>query len=293
MKRHIAALALVLAVAPSTAPAQVRASERATVSQTVDGTVFTINYARPRLRGRSVIFGGEVKWGEVWTPGANWATTLDVSRDVMLDGHAVPKGKYSVWFVVRRDKWTVVLDPRSDLYHTEPPDSSARQVRWDVTPATAPITESLTWSFPEVRVDGARIQFDWETRRVTINATVAPSHPLTVARDVAAPMVGTYSFQWIEDGKITDAGRIELYYDGTSLRQRYTPAPSWYPRIQDQPMVRLTDEWYIPAILRNGQVWEMVADMIFEFTIVNGRATGFELRDDRDKLIGSGKRVNP
>jgi hypothetical protein len=31
--------------------------EAATVSQTVDGTTFTVSYSRPRLRGRTEIFG--------------------------------------------------------------------------------------------------------------------------------------------------------------------------------------------------------------------------------------------
>ena len=61
----------------------------------------TINYARPRARGRSPLFGKVVRWGDTWTPGANWATTLEVSREVRLDGHPIPKGKYSVWFVVQ------------------------------------------------------------------------------------------------------------------------------------------------------------------------------------------------
>src|SRR5512138_77827 len=58
--------------------AQVRASERGSVSQTVDGTVIEVDYGRPRLKGR-IPFGGIVHWGEVWTPGANSATTLRVS----------------------------------------------------------------------------------------------------------------------------------------------------------------------------------------------------------------------
>ena len=69
------ALALSLAL-PARAPAQVRASEAASVSQTVDGTKITIEYSRPRGRARDSLFGKVVPWGEVWTAGANLATTL-------------------------------------------------------------------------------------------------------------------------------------------------------------------------------------------------------------------------
>ena len=80
---------------------QIRASERGWVGQTIDGTKISIDYARPRARGREPIFGKVVHWAEVWTPGANYATTLEVNNPVRLDGHPVAKGKYSVWLVVR------------------------------------------------------------------------------------------------------------------------------------------------------------------------------------------------
>ena len=81
---------LILGLAlPFTAAAQVRLSERGRVSQTVSGTTITVDYARPGARGRD-IFGGVVHWGEVWTPGANWGTTLEVDRAIKLNGHDVP-----------------------------------------------------------------------------------------------------------------------------------------------------------------------------------------------------------
>lgn len=277
---------------PASALAQIRASERAVVSQTTDGTVFTITYQRPRARGRADLFGKVVHVDEIWTPGANWATTLEVNRDVTLDGHAVPKGKYSVWFVARAGDWTLILDPRHERYHTEVPDSTAQQVRWTVKPAESPFREVLTWSFPEVRTDGVQLLFEWGTRRVAISATVRPSHPLPIARADAEPFTGTYEWKWTDDSTAT-AMRIELYHEGGMLRQRHTPFPDWYPLLQSQPMVKILNNWFIAAIVRDGKVWEMVSDMVYEFKVVNGKAISFEIRDDRDNLLGSGKRVAP
>ena len=65
----------------SPAQSQIRASERGSITQTIDGTTITVDYARPRTRGRAAVFGGEVHWKEVWTPGANMATTLEVSKN--------------------------------------------------------------------------------------------------------------------------------------------------------------------------------------------------------------------
>src|SRR5205085_11148207 len=112
----------------------IRASEIGMLAQTIDGTKITVEYSRPRARGRDTLFGTKfVQWGETWTPGANWATTLDVDKPVTLNGKAVAKGKYSVWMIVRKgSEWTVVLDPRAHRYHEDRPDSIAAQIRFPV-----------------------------------------------------------------------------------------------------------------------------------------------------------------
>src|SRR6266550_7542374 len=103
MKVRLLAIALTLATA-SELHAQIRASEIGTFSQMIDGTKISMAYSRPRGRGRDPLFGSvkSVRWDEVWTPGANYATTFEVSRPVTLDGHAVKAGTYSVWMVVKQ-----------------------------------------------------------------------------------------------------------------------------------------------------------------------------------------------
>ena len=71
----------------------------------------------PVARGRDNLFGGVVHWGEMWTPGANWATTLEVDREIDLEGHSVPAGEYSVWMQPGPQGWTVFLNSDVRLYH--------------------------------------------------------------------------------------------------------------------------------------------------------------------------------
>ena len=101
----VAPVALCLLGSRGAAQGQLLASEIASVSQTVDGTKVTVTYSRPRARGRTGLFGTQVKWGSTWTPGANLATRLEVSKDVTIEGQQVPKGAYSVWVVVDRAQW--------------------------------------------------------------------------------------------------------------------------------------------------------------------------------------------
>jgi hypothetical protein len=169
-------LVLAALVFPVALTAQVRASEPASVSQTVAGTVISLEYSRPRARERDTLFGKVVHWGEVWTPGANWATTLEVSTNVKLNGTPLAKGKYSVWLVVKpKDDWVLVLDTRHRRFHMQPVDSTAEQFRLPVKPKAGPFTEVLTWSFEAVRPDGATLSMQWGTIMVPVEISVEPS----------------------------------------------------------------------------------------------------------------------
>src|ERR1051325_4169468 len=191
------ALALSLAV-PARAGAQVRASEAASISQTVDGTKLTIEDSRPRGRARDSLFGKVVPFGLTWTPGANLATTLEVSKDVRINGHPLAKGKYSVWMVVRPESvWTVVLDPRAQLFHTQRPDSTPDQIRFPLHRAERPFSEVLTWTFPAVRADGATLAMQWGTTYVPLDIAVTPPYLLPFPAEKAAPYVGELSWDWV------------------------------------------------------------------------------------------------
>src|SRR5262245_15914821 len=99
-------------VAARSAAGQVRASERGRVSQVVDGTWIELDYGRPRLRGRTA-FGEVVHWGEIWTPGANFATTIRFGKAVKVSGHSVPAGRYSMWLRPTEQEWTLFLHRNS------------------------------------------------------------------------------------------------------------------------------------------------------------------------------------
>lgn len=170
-----ATLALVTAL-PACAPAQVMASEHGMVQQRVDGTTITIEYYRPQRRGRDNLFGGVVKWGSTWTPGANWATTIDVDHDVRIDGHALAKGRYSIWMVPQPTAWTVILSTAWKRFHVQGPDPSAPQVTFTVTPDSTPMVDVLTFSFPAVAPDSTTLLLQWGTTAVPLHIAVTPSN---------------------------------------------------------------------------------------------------------------------
>ena len=103
---------------PATAPAKMpedkskRPSPPAVVKTTVRGTDLTIDYSQPSLKGREA-FGDKsplAPTGEVWRTGANEATTFTVSKDVKIEGQALPAGTYALFTIPGPGEWTVVFN---------------------------------------------------------------------------------------------------------------------------------------------------------------------------------------
>lgn len=289
---------------PGSASAQVEASEPASVSQTVDGTKLTVDYSRPRARNRDSLFGKVVTWHEVWTPGANWATTLEVSRGVTVNGQPLPRGKYAIWMIVREGDWTVVFDTVHHKFHVPHLDSMPRpgQVRFDVTPAAGPFTEVLTWSFPAVRLDGTTLVMQWGTVQVALEIRVEPSYRMTVSAREVRPLVGAYRFAWSpperqpgdsappepEAGDSARTYTFTVALRGDSLMGRWDPEP--WPDAGEVILIPIRSNWFITGFFEAGELYEVVKDFAFEFDVHQGRARGFEVRGEKDQVMATGKR---
>ena len=283
----LAALIVSLGGAPGV-QAQIRASELGSVSQVIDGTRISIEYSRPRARGRQDLFGGEVKWQEVWTPGANYATTLELSKNVKIEGHAVPKGRYSVWMVVRPSgDWTFVLDRRHRVYHMAHLDSTPEQIRFPVKALPGPFTEVLTWSFPENRSSGATMVMSWGTTRVPLQLTVEPTYRIATPVADAAPYIGRYEFRWGDMPDTAKSLELIVAYQDSMLTMRFEPKDPYY---EGAALIRIKEDWFIPGIFENGQFIDALQDMVLEFKVTAGKAVTFEVRGDADELWAKGKR---
>lgn len=284
-------IAVALLAVPLPLAAQVRASELATMSQVIDGTKITVEYSRPRARGRAALFGTKfVRWGETWTPGANWATTLDVSKPVKIAGRPVPKGKYSVWMIVKQDSnWTLVLDPKSHRYHMDPPDSDGVQVRIPVRAQAAIFTDVLTWSMPEIRMDGGTLVLQWERVRVPMNLAVEPSLAITLPASDAAQYLGAYVFSEKDSTGKEKVSAFTITHENGTLKGRWTPDD---PYMKKFALIRIGEDTFAPGVYdESGVLYEILKpDLVMEFKRDNGKVRSFTLRDMDDELWGTGTR---
>jgi Protein of unknown function (DUF2911) len=68
-----------------------------------------VMYGRPAKKNRE-IFGKLVPYGQVWRTGANEATEITFSRDVLIAGKAIPAGTYSLFTIPQQNTWTIILN---------------------------------------------------------------------------------------------------------------------------------------------------------------------------------------
>ena len=296
MKRLIAlgALALLAFFPAGSARAQSLASPFATVSQKLDSTTITIEYYRPSARGRT-IFGRLVRWGEVWTPGANWATTLEVNRDVRIEGQPLPRGKYSVWMIpaMKPDSWTVVLNRAHRRFHVTRPDPKEDQLRIRVPADSAPHQEMLTFSFPVGSRTGATLAFQWAGTLVPMRLEIQSSRRAVAAGHPLSSYAGLYELRFAVDSAAPPA-RFEITERGNSLWVRTTPdavEPGLDPEFDLLPAGG--DDFH-PRQYKNGRHIGDEMDEVIIFRMEGARAIAFELRGiAEDKVLARGTRVRP
>lgn len=162
-----AALAGAMTVAVAAGQA-VPFSQHGTVSQRVGETDIAISYNRPVARGRT-LFGGLVRYGRVWHPGADSATTITFSRDVTIEGHDLAAGAYTLWTIPQPDEWTVIFSRAVHVFHTPYPGDSFDVLRVPVKPEHGAHMEVLAYYFPVVGPDAAILRLHWGETVVSLH----------------------------------------------------------------------------------------------------------------------------
>jgi hypothetical protein len=151
-------------------PPRVRPSQRASVSQHIADTTITLDYSRPVARGRE-LFGKLVPFGRIWCPGADDATTIQVTTAIKIEGKDLPAGKYSLWAEPNPDHWTMIVNRDHAVWHTRYPEGQD-QVRVEVKPRRGSHMETLAFYFPVVDGRKGELVLHWGTVVVPLSIEV-------------------------------------------------------------------------------------------------------------------------
>jgi hypothetical protein len=280
---------LLLVVAfPLPLHAQIKRSEKATVSQVINGTTISLEFYRPVARGRDSLFGKVVHWNETWTPGANWATTLETDKDIRLNGHVIPKGKYSVWMITARDSaWTFFLSKNARLFHIRRPrNTNDDVVRFQVVPGNAPHMEALMWYFPDIQRDSAVLRMHWGTTVVDLRVHTQAVELPVLSTQERAGYLGDFLLKY-EGAK--DSSVVQIVAEGDRLVMSYTdkdPRNSYSGELI--PRARGV---FAFGLRSKGEVVEVEEDPI-TFRFERERAVAFEISNpETGKVMARGRRT--
>jgi hypothetical protein len=206
-------------------PAKVRlpqASPSATVSQTIGITDISITYHRPAVKGR-MVWGdipadkvaalikansvGPAAEGEgtvdgaagtgkdfpmapnghVWRAGANEATKITISDDVLINGQKLAAGAYSIHILPGKDEFTIAFNKTADQWGSFRYDAKQDALRVKAKPAWLKDSqEQLSYDIPAMTANSAQVILRWEKMALPFTIEVANQDSLVRSKIDAA-----------------------------------------------------------------------------------------------------------
>jgi len=128
-----------------------------------------LTYSRPNVKGRK-IFGYQEPFDSVWRTGANWATTIKFTDDVVMEGNKVPAGEYSLFTIPNPDKWTIILNKKVKQWGAYSYKKSEDLVRFTVKPGVLPSNiETLSIQFENIFPNTGELHLRWEKTGIIIH----------------------------------------------------------------------------------------------------------------------------
>ena len=147
--------------------------------KTKDMPVARVIYGRPLKNGRS-IFGGIIKYNDIWRLGANEATEIEFFKNVKIGGKQVANGRYTLYCVPDENKWTLIFNKDNYAWGSFTYDPKKDLLRTDINVEKNPETvEPLTIYFDETR-NGANLIFLWDDLKAVL--------PIGAVDDIVLPL---------------------------------------------------------------------------------------------------------
>jgi Protein of unknown function (DUF2911) len=176
-----------------------QASPSATVSQAIGITDISITYHRPAVKGRMIwgditaakvaelikansvapaaadgegtvdgAPGGGKDFplepnGHVWRAGANEATKITISDDVMVNGQKLAAGAYSIHIIPGKDEFTIAFNKTAEQWGSFRYDAKQDALRVKAKPTWSKDSqEQLSYDIPMMSANSAQVIVRWE-----------------------------------------------------------------------------------------------------------------------------------
>ena len=169
------------------------------------GTV-ELNYSRPGIKGRK-IFGDVVPFDQVWRTGANNATVLTFSDEVIIGGTTIKAGKYGLLTIPGKKEFTFIIT--KDLTINQP---ALYKKENDVVRVVVPVmktndpVETLYMQFTNIKNESCDLQLLWDKVAVSLPITVDIKNRIKadVEKNLATDKpnyqtAATFYYEWMKD----------------------------------------------------------------------------------------------
>jgi hypothetical protein len=147
----------------------VRPSPTAIASVRYKDTYVKITYCQPRKRGRDV-FGKLVPYGEVWRTGANEATEITLTKDLLVKGTLLLAGTYSLFTIPGKETWTIIFNKELGLWGSYNYNIKSDVLRFEIPVQQTnenEIVEAFTIQF-DPRNSVADLLLLWDKTKISI-----------------------------------------------------------------------------------------------------------------------------
>jgi hypothetical protein len=172
MIRKISIICLMTVLIPCTLAGQdalpPRSSPLTVISMRYKDAYVKIVYSQPHKRDRA-IFGALVPYGEVWRTGANEATEITLTKDILVNNQVLKAGTYSLFTIPEKEKWTIIINAEVGLWGAYNYNPKLDIMRFDVPVKTVNsiIYEPFTLQFDQ-KNELADLLMLWDNIKVSV-----------------------------------------------------------------------------------------------------------------------------
>ncbi len=165
-------------------------SPAGSVSSKVGLTDVTIDYFRPKVKGRKIFGEGSdflEPYGKIWRSGANAGSMLTLSTDIKMAGTDVKAGKYLIFSIPGKDEWQFMLYSDLKLGGNVAGYNKANEVlRTSVKPVKlSNSVETLTFNISDISEDNASANIELSWADVSIKVPFTVSFDEKVMKEIA------------------------------------------------------------------------------------------------------------
>lgn len=127
-----------------------------------------ITYSQPHKRGRE-IFGALVPYDQIWRTGANEATEITITKEILFNNIHLRPGTYSIFTIPTPIKWTIIINSEVGLWGSYNYNAKMNVLTTDIPVQNTGNTVYEPFTIKLIQNnDKAELNFMWDRTQVSV-----------------------------------------------------------------------------------------------------------------------------